>query len=211
MIDLYVGIDPGVKNCALVAFSPSRGVVLDWKPTDKTIPAGVRRLSYLMHKIKGQLDILGKKGTIRCMAMEGYSMFERYGQHASGEVGAAIKLTLVGWFGLDQQVAYPIIVQPQSLKKFTTGSGTVKKSMMAKEVFKRWGVDYNDDNLADAYALARLAYAVGVPDQVLPKFQQDMLPKLRSQTEWGVVPDSVTEVVEIEVPRRHILRHLPIP
>jgi hypothetical protein len=28
---------------------------------------------------------------------------------------------------------------------------------MLKEIYKRWGADFNDDNLGDAYALARMA------------------------------------------------------
>jgi crossover junction endodeoxyribonuclease RuvC len=181
--NLYLGIDPGVKNCALVAFSPDRGLVLTWKPTDPDIPGGVQRLCYLMHYIKGQLDVLGKQGTIRGIAMEGYSMYERFGQHNSGEVGAAIKLTLVGWFGLDKPIAYPTLVAPQQLKKFTSGSGNSKKSMMAKEVLKRWGADFNDDNLADAYALARVAYAIDARP-AMPVFQQQVVDALKGRSEW---------------------------
>ena len=49
------------------------------------------------------------------------------------------------------------VVAPGTLKKFVTGDGRSKKDVMLKEVYKRWNVDYNDDNLADAYSLARLA------------------------------------------------------
>jgi len=48
-------------------------------------------------------------------------------------------------------------IPPTSLKKFTTGSGQCKKNLMLKEVYKRWNVDFSDDNLCDSYALSRLA------------------------------------------------------
>jgi crossover junction endodeoxyribonuclease RuvC len=177
-----VGIDPGTTNLAIVAFSPSRNVASTWKPTGR-IPTGVRRLCFLMQGIKNHLGELEKIGTVRHIAMEGYSMLERFGQHNSGEVGAAIKLALVTWWGLDQPVAYPTIVAATQLKKFTTGSGSAKKSMMAKEVFKRWNTDFNDENLAEAYALARVAWAMAVgPD--MTKAQQEVIKALQGRTEW---------------------------
>jgi crossover junction endodeoxyribonuclease RuvC len=44
-----------------------------------------------------------------------------------------------------------------TLKKYATGKGTAKKQEMLLQMYKRWGVEFNDDNAADAYALARLA------------------------------------------------------
>lgn len=49
------------------------------------------------------------------------------------------------------------IITPGTLKKFTTGSGNAKKNLMLMKVFKRWGIEFSDDNLADAYSLARFA------------------------------------------------------
>jgi crossover junction endodeoxyribonuclease RuvC len=49
------------------------------------------------------------------------------------------------------------IVPPTALKKFITGRGNSKKDIMLKEVFKKFGADYNDDNLCDAYCLAKYA------------------------------------------------------
>jgi Holliday junction resolvasome RuvABC endonuclease subunit len=179
----YLGIDPGAKNCALVAFNPNRGVVLTWKP-GKDIPAGVRRLSYLIHHIKQQLGVISDDGgNIVRIAMEHYSMFEKFGQHAAGEVGGAIKLALVGWFGLDNPIGYPILVSPQQLKKFAIGSGNAKKSMMVKEVLKRWGQDFNDENLAEAYALARVAHAQA-SEPAMPAFQLEVIKALAGRTEW---------------------------
>jgi len=48
-------------------------------------------------------------------------------------------------------------VSPSSLKKFVSGKGNCKKNLMLKEVYKKWNVDFNDDNICDAYSLARFA------------------------------------------------------
>lgn len=49
-----------------------------------------------------------------------------------------------------------VIVTPMSLKKFVCGTAKAEKSMMIREVFRRWGVEAANDNEADAAALARL-------------------------------------------------------
>jgi crossover junction endodeoxyribonuclease RuvC len=49
-----------------------------------------------------------------------------------------------------------------TLKKYATGKGTSKKQEMLMQIYKRWGVEFNDDNAADAYALARLAGGIAI-------------------------------------------------
>ena len=54
---------------------------------------------------------------------------------------------------------YPfIIVPPTVLKKFVTGKGNSKKDLMLLSVHKKFGVDFDDDNLCDAYVLARYGF-----------------------------------------------------
>ena len=49
------------------------------------------------------------------------------------------------------------VVSPSTLKKFVTGKGNCKKDLMLLKVFQKWGVEFSNDNLADAYSLARFA------------------------------------------------------
>jgi len=47
---------------------------------------------------------------------------------------------------------------PSQIKKLATGSGkSGEKAIILKEVYKKWGFDCNDNNVADAYAMAQLA------------------------------------------------------
>jgi len=49
------------------------------------------------------------------------------------------------------------VVAPGTLKKFVTGKGNSKKDLMLLHTYKKWGVEFDNDNLADAYGLARMA------------------------------------------------------
>ena len=97
---------------------------------------------------------------------------EDYAYAAKGQVFNIAELSGIIKFRLWHD-AYPFLrIPPTSLKKFTTASGNAPKELMMKEVYKRYGVDFNDNNVADAYALARMGYAI--TQQVhMPAYQQD--------------------------------------
>ena len=77
------------------------------------------------------------------------------------ELGAIIRLAL-----FDSGVNW-VEVPPKSLKKFVTGNGNAKKDLMLLGVYKMWDFDTEDDNEADAYALAQFGAAmVGEPSVV---------------------------------------------
>ena len=89
---------------------------------------------------------------IEDIAMEGYA-FGSQMANMLGELGGMVKLTIH-----DRYKIQPLVVPPTSLKKFVTGKGTgVKKNQMLLSVYKKWGVEFDDDNAADSYALARIA------------------------------------------------------
>jgi crossover junction endodeoxyribonuclease RuvC len=49
------------------------------------------------------------------------------------------------------------LIPPTTLKKFITGTGKAKKELMLLKVYKRFGEEFSNSNLCDAYSLARLA------------------------------------------------------
>ena len=186
MSDIYIGIDPGSKNCAMVSWSPQAGLVTAWKPKPP-MPTGVLRLRKLMVDIANEFTKIAAHqpgGVIKLIAMEAYSMAEKYGQHASGEVGAAIKLAVLSMFDSDDRRGFPVLVAPQQLKKFVSGKGNGRKDMMPKEIYKRWEMDFNDPNIAEAYALARVAHAIEARPEGLTQFQLDVIAALDGRTEW---------------------------
>lgn len=57
-------------------------------------------------------------------------------------------------------------VFPNTLKKFVTGKGNVKKNLMMMKAFKKWGVEFNNDNECDAFCLVKYAIEkIGDPNE----------------------------------------------
>jgi hypothetical protein len=93
-------------------------------------------------------------------AMEGYA-YNSTMAHMAGELGGLVKMELRSWF-YDSEAKYPFIVAPAMLKKYITGKGTgVQKNQILLNVYKKWGIEFNDDNAADSYGLARIAAGMG--------------------------------------------------
>jgi len=62
-------------------------------------------------------------------------------------------------FLLKHKIPYTIIAPP-TLKKFACGTGRAQKDFILLNVYKKWDVSFEDNNLADAYVLARMALEV---------------------------------------------------
>jgi crossover junction endodeoxyribonuclease RuvC len=85
-----------------------------------------------------------------------------YGSRGSSVFQIAGLNHIVRWWLYRQGYKW-LDVPPSVVKKFATGKGNSPKSVMIKAVYKKWGFDVSDDNLADSYALARFhrAYLAG--------------------------------------------------
>ena len=87
--------------------------------------------------------------------IEGYAFGAKGDSAISlGELGGVIRTSLY-------EAGFPYIeVPPTVLKKFITGKGNAPKEIMLKEVYKLFKFDTDNNNLADAYALAQFGLAV---------------------------------------------------
>jgi len=77
--------------------------------------------------------------------------------------------------------AHYVVVAPNTLKKFVTGKGNAHKDQMIKEVFKRFGQDVNNSDLADAIGLNYIGRALCEVWQPTNKTQQTIVSSLESQ------------------------------
>ncbi len=87
--------------------------------------------------------------------------------------GAGIPLVEVGgclrYFLWQENMKVLDGVAPTTLKKFATGRGDVPKDIMIKEIYKRFGFDTDDNDIADAAWLVYFGAAVEGIDLGLPK------------------------------------------
>lgn len=159
---IYIGIDQSYTGFGLVAYEDETGdhrTVLGKFPPTK-YGSGVDRLIAINTWLATEVQALcfGQSVNISHVAMEGYANGAKFGREAAGELGAAVKMALRS--SLPESVCYPTIVAPTALKKFVLGKATTGKDKMILGIYKKWGAEFDDNNLADAYALARVAEAV---------------------------------------------------
>jgi len=86
--------------------------------------------------------------------MEGYSYNSVNKKFLLGEVGAVVKMAVFDANATLYEAA------PKQLKKFVTGKGSADKEKMKLAVKQCYHVELEDDNLADAYGLARIAVEI---------------------------------------------------
>jgi hypothetical protein len=151
-IEKYIGIDQSYSGFAITIISKDCTL---YKTFVYTSPLrGVERLRDIALYI-GQ-NVFEPVTNVQGSAMEGYAYGAQMA-HMAGEIGALVKLELRSWL-YETEARYPFIVAPAMLKKYVTGKGQgVKKNQILLNVFKKWDVEFTDDNAADSYALARIA------------------------------------------------------
>jgi crossover junction endodeoxyribonuclease RuvC len=75
-----------------------------------------------------------------------------------------------------------VIVAPTSLKKFVTGSGKGEKDMVMMAIYKNYGFEAQDNNVADAFGLAACGLAL-LEKPIIKKCkpQEEVLSLLKKQ------------------------------
>ena len=150
---VFIGIDQSLTGFALTALSsvdPTQHRTLVYKSPY----FGIERLVDIRQWLEEQFISLEKAGnTINDVAMEG-TVLASQAALVLGELSATVRLTIFDYFEDDRR--FPLKVPPMTLKKYAAGKGNAKKQEMLLQIYKRWGIEFTDDNAADSYGLARL-------------------------------------------------------
>jgi len=141
---------------------------------------GVTRLRSISEWLSNLLYETRREGPVEHVCMEGYAASSKFGREKAGELGAVVKMALSGSLVLDAR--FPTIVAPTSLKKFILGKGVGGKNEILLGCYKRWAVDFRDDNAADSYGLARLAEAIHTGKTEFA-YEREVIAKLTPFTE----------------------------
>jgi len=151
-MNYYIGIDPSLAHTGFIILNEEDTII-----RQLTIPTSSKDI--IEDRINTITNILVVESilplctdsTICKIGIEGLSFGSR-GQSMLELSGLHYHLRLSLW---NKGIDYSII-PPTQLKKFVSGKGNSKKDLMLLNVYKKWGVEFNDDNLADAYGLAQM-------------------------------------------------------
>ena len=177
--NVYIGIDQSLTGFGLTALSS-----VDPKQYQtwvyKSPYFGIERLVDIKGWIGDTLDYVQElNAEIIDVAIEG-SVLQSPAALKLGELAAIVKLELY-----ERDKIFPLQVSPMTLKKFAAGKGNAKKQEMLMQMYKRWGVEFSDDNAADSYALARLVSGLGIDAVEKAVIKQMADPKYRDEKRLG--------------------------
>lgn len=152
-VPVYIGIDQSLTGFSLTAIDSSNPIE-HLTQVYKSPYFGIERLVDIRTWLEEQFILFEKNGnTIKDIAMEG-TVLASQAALVLGELSATVRLTIYDYFDDDRR--FPLKVPPMTLKKYAAGKGNAKKQEMLLQIYKRWGIEFNDDNAADSYGLARL-------------------------------------------------------
>jgi Holliday junction resolvasome RuvABC endonuclease subunit len=148
------------------------GEISTYRLAPKKEIKGFARLAWFNTRI---YEALGK-GNYDCIVIENYAMGVGRGGRAFsiGELGGVVRLAVF------HSGIKCFLVPPTTLKKFITGNGGSDKSVVSKELYKRYGVDLNNDDEVDAACLAIMGSYLydNQSEDELFDYQRDALSKV---------------------------------
>jgi len=150
-----MGIDPSLSGTGIVVIDSKRALHLQTvitKPGDS--------LRDRIDSIACHVHLAQEKYDPELFVLEGLSMGSFAGK-VHDRTGLHYILRWQLWHGAGEEEV--LIVPPATLKKFVAGKGNATKEFMLLNAFKRWGMEFPDNNQCDAFCLAQfgLAYLTG--------------------------------------------------
>ena len=153
-----VGIDQSLTGFALTVLHTKNPLeFITW--VYKSPYFGIERLADIRQWLTDSLNYCEEFWNIKDVAMEG-TVLASHAALVLGELSATVRLSIFDFFEEGDDRRFPLKVPPMTLKKYASGKGNSKKQEMLLQMYKRWGVEFNDDNAADSYGLARLAAGI---------------------------------------------------
>lgn len=182
---LIIGIDPSLTSTGIVVLRDGKvelAVTTKNKPALGTIDR-VRLIYERIVDIQENLSDGEKWQAPDLIVIEGFS----YGSKGR----SVFDIAYLGWrireelerLRTDDGIPW-LEVPPSQLKKFATGQGNANKEIILQQVYKRWGYETHDNNIADAYVLAQIGRAY-LQDSYKPDdlnlFQLEVIANLKGE------------------------------
>ena len=146
---IFVGLDPSYNGFGIIVIDKKADVVeqkLLKTDSKKEVEERLMELEAGFKFISGILSL-------HCVYIEGPS----YASQGAFMLQMGALHFFLRMFLFKRGIKYKVIA-PGALKKFVAGTGVAKKELMLLKTYKKWGVEFDDNNLCDAYGLARMAF-----------------------------------------------------
>ncbi len=184
---LIIGIDPSLTATGIVALRDGK---VELAETTKNKPdlGTIERVRLIRERIASIIENLINEEKTEWQApdlitIEGFS----YGSKGR----SVFDIAYLGWriredleqLRVDDGIPW-LEVPPTQVKQFATGKGNANKEIILQQVYKRWGYETHDNNIADAYVLAQIGRAY-LQDSYKPDdlnlFQLEVIANLKGE------------------------------
>ena len=151
------GVDPSLQKTGIIILNSAGDIIHEELIQPKKLK-GIERLIFIRNRM---IDVLNKFG-VTVVAIEGYSFGSRgRATFSLGELGGVLRV------GLTDSSFDFYDVSPSSLKSFVADNGAADKVMMREAVKNKYKLDIKEDNICDAFGLARMCLVLG---ESMPRF-----------------------------------------
>jgi len=165
---IVIGIDPSLTGTGIFIEYNDYAVVIKTKSSEDD----ANRMIKISKEIMRVINMYGNEDVK--VGIEGFSMMSRgRGKGQLFGLGWVLRTKLK-----ENNIPY-IEIAPTMVKKFATGKGNCEKSLILKAVFKKWSFDVDDDNIADAYVIQKIAdhYFNNIEPEL--SYEKEVMKKLR--------------------------------
>jgi len=173
---IHIGLDLSLSGTGVVVLNDGKIVVeklIKSKPTkNKTYKEEIERILTIKMEIVKIVELYEPQ----LVLIEGMAFMAR-------NTTALVQLAGLNYLIREYLFQYNIpfaIVAPTSVKKFITGNGAAKKDVMLMEVYKKYDIAFVDDNLADAFSLAKIGESL-YSDDKFNKTEQEVINLIKQQ------------------------------
>ena len=162
----YVGIDPSLRSTGLSLLGPKQILAYCVRPKSMN---GAQRLVFHRNMLRALLE----ECTYACI--EGPSLGSTNRADDLGQLRGVLLVELA-----DKNIPC-LVIPPTTLKKFGAGSGAASKQLMIESAQELSGLENLNDDEADAFWLAYLAFALNEKPTGLKRHQLEVLFSLKNK------------------------------
>lgn len=150
----FIGIDSSYTGCGVVVIDDKGKIIKEKLISTFKEKDNVRDIEKRIVDITNEISaiLLPIKDLVKSVYIENISYSskgQRICEMAALNYYIRIFLYLNGFIFLT--------IPPTTLKKFVTGTGKCQKDLMLLKCYKKFNVEFSDNNLCDAYCLSRFA------------------------------------------------------